>query len=140
MGSEMCIRDSASFVSANSASTFGPDSQVSAIFSPAPSVGNSIISSYPVGPTSHGPYSGTPTTTGALSTIAAAVSLSTLPPNPTATYYNTNGLLTQEQPIPYQPAGGLGTNFTQPRYMVESDFDWASLTLGSVVSLSWGFT
>jgi hypothetical protein len=26
-------------------------------------------------------------------------------PNPTATYYNPNGKLTQPQPIPYMPAG-----------------------------------
>jgi hypothetical protein len=33
-------------------------------------------------------------------------------------------------PIPYTPAGGLGTNGTEPRYMVNSDFDYESIMLG----------
>lgn len=33
-------------------------------------------------------------------------------------------------PIPYTPAGGLGTNGTEPRYMVNSDFDYESIQLG----------
>ena len=32
--------------------------------------------------------------------------------------------------IPYTPYGGLGTNGSEPRYMVESDFDYESITLG----------
>jgi len=47
-----------------------------------------------------------------------------------ATYYNADGKLTEPQPLPYTPAGGLGTNGTEPRYMVESDFDYESITLG----------
>ncbi|TKA80362.1 hypothetical protein B0A49_01491 [Cryomyces minteri] len=53
-----------------------------------------------------------------------------LPPNPTATYYNTNGQLQKPEPAPYTPNGGLGTNGTLPRYMVESNFDYESITLG----------
>lgn len=60
----------------------------------------------------------------------AAQSIAPLPPNPTATYYNTNGQLTEIEPAPYTPAGGLGTNGTLPRYMVESDFDYESIALG----------
>lgn len=83
------------------------------------------------GATSHGPYSGTPTTTGAAqapSTLGTAIA--PLPPNPTATYYNTNGSPQNPMPIPYAPAGGLGTNGTEPRYMVNSDFDYESIQLG----------
>merc|ERR1711964_274544 len=88
-------------------------------------------SSIVTGATSHGPYDGeAPTTTGAVSTNALGTAIPILPPNPTATYYNTDGKLTEPQPIPYTPAGGLGTNGSEPRYMVESDFDYESITLG----------
>jgi len=53
-----------------------------------------------------------------------------LPPNPTATYYNAQGVLLNPAPAPYTPNGGLGTNGTQPRYMVNSDFDFESIQLG----------
>ncbi|KAL4916128.1 ferritin-like domain-containing protein [Aspergillus aurantiobrunneus] len=79
----------------------------------------------------HGSYTGTPTTTGAVqasSTIAPSVSPQ--PPNPTATYYNSDGVPQDPMPAPYVPAGGLGTNGTLPRYMVESDWDFESLALG----------
>lgn len=117
------------------ASSFGMDSQVSAIQTVAPTgtqsgAADTQRSSYPTGPTSHGPYSGEPTTTGAVSTDAISQTIPTMPPNPTATYYNTDGKLQNEQPIPYSPAGGLGTNGSLPRYMVESDFDYESITLG----------
>ena len=36
----------------------------------------------------------------------------------------------QPFPAPYTPAGGLGTNGSLPRYMVESDFDFESIALG----------
>lgn len=88
-------------------------------------------SSMPTGATSHGPYEGdAPTTTGAVSASVIDSTIPALPPNPTATYYNKDGKLTEPQPIPYTPAGGLGTNGTEPRYMVESDFDYESITLG----------
>jgi len=54
--------------------------------------------------TSHGPYSGTPTTTGhehASATLSATIS----PLPKTATYYNANGKLTGPEVIPYQPSG-----------------------------------
>ncbi len=79
----------------------------------------------------HGPYTGTPTTTGAENgpaTLAATIPM--LPPNPTATYYNAAGKPINPFPAPYTPAGGLGTNGTEPRYMVESDFDFESIALG----------
>ncbi|KAF2398334.1 hypothetical protein EJ06DRAFT_103833 [Trichodelitschia bisporula] len=111
------------------ATTFGPDSQVPA--DPTPIVpGPPRRSSDVTGATSHGPYSGTPTTTGAVSNTVTGSTIPALPPNPTATYYNPNGLLQHAQPAPYVPFGGLGTNGTQPRYMVNSDFDFESIALG----------
>ncbi|PQE05249.1 putative rds1 protein [Rutstroemia sp. NJR-2017a BVV2] len=87
------------------------------------------VSSDVTGVTSHGPYTGTPTTTGALETVVLGSTIPMLPPNPTATYI-ANGLLHDPQPIPYQPAGGLGTNGTEPVYKVNSDFDYQSILLG----------
>ena len=118
-----------------SATTFGLDSQISAIETSAPAPGqpgaaDTLRSSILTGPTSHGPYSGTPTTTGAVSNSPTAATIPVLPPNPTATYYNENGELQHVQPAPYVPYGGLGTNGTEPRYMVNSDFDYESITLG----------
>ncbi|KAF2746564.1 hypothetical protein M011DRAFT_404516 [Sporormia fimetaria CBS 119925] len=112
------------------ATSFFPDSQIPAIQTSA-TTEPPRKSPDPTGPTSHGPFSGTPTTTGALqapSTLGTVIP--PLPPNPTATYYNAAGNLTEPVPIPYQPAGGLGTNGTLPRYMVESDFDFESIALG----------
>ncbi|KAJ9608923.1 hypothetical protein H2200_006694 [Cladophialophora chaetospira] len=87
-------------------------------------------SSQVTGATMHGPYSGpAPTVTGALSAPAAALSAAPggLPP---VTYINNNGLLQAGyQPVPYQPAGGAGTNGTIPYYHPLSDFDYESLTL-----------
>jgi len=89
-----------------------------------------VVSSQVTGLTSHGPYSGTPTTTGAVTTVALAKTIAALPPNPTALLYNPDGLLNDPEPIPYEPAGGLGTNGTEPVYRVQSDFDYESILLG----------
>ncbi|KAH2085815.1 hypothetical protein KXX03_001260 [Aspergillus fumigatus] len=89
-----------------------------------------LVNSATTGVTTHGAYSGTPTTTGAEqypSTLAATIPIQ---PNPTATYYNPNGKLTEPMPMPYMPAGGVGTNGTVPVYMVQSDFDYQSVALG----------
>lgn len=114
----------------NLATSFGPDSQISAIFTTAtfvPPRRSSVLT----GHTSHGPYSGTPTTTGAvMASSTEAASIPMLPPNPTATYYNSDGMLQKPAPAPNVPAGGLGTNGTEPRYMVNSDFDYESIQLG----------
>ena len=112
--------------------SFGPDSEVAYAAVPTPPV-------YPVvvgengysSATYHGPYSGTPTTTGAVNApTTLAASIPALPPNPTATYYNKDGVPIHDMPAPYTPAGGLGTNGTLPRYMVNSDFDFESIALG----------
>jgi len=111
------------------ATVFGPDSQVPYSNVPTPTP-YPIRSSQVTGATSHGPYSGIPTTTGAVKNNPKSASVGTLPLNPTATYYNTNGKLQNQQPAPYVPAGGLGTNGSLPRYQVESDFDYESIMLG----------
>ncbi|MCJ1334926.1 hypothetical protein MMC09_000192 [Bachmanniomyces sp. S44760] len=92
---------------------------------PAPTVRSSQVT----GITSHGPYSGTPTTVGALTTVVLAASIPALPPNPTATTYPSDGQLHDPEPAPYTPAGGLGTNGTEPIYNVKSDFDYESLAV-----------
>lgn len=61
--------------------------------------------------TSHGPYSGTPTTVGpeqASTTLSATISPL---PNTVATYYNSNGKLTGPEVIPFQPSGKLSSMF-----------------------------
>jgi hypothetical protein len=89
------------------------------------------VSSQVTGITSHGPYNGpAPTTTGALSNSPLGSTIPLLPPNPTALIYNPNGELNNQEPIPFQPAGGLGTNGTEPVYRVQSDFDYQSVLLG----------
>ena len=89
-----------------------------------------VVSSQVTGVTSHGPFSGTPTTTGAISNSPVGTAIPMLPPNPTALIYNPNGELNNQQPIPFTPAGGLGTNGTEPVYRVQSDFDYQSVLLG----------
>lgn len=87
------------------ATVFGPDSQVNAIATSGPA--QPLVSSIFTGPTSHGPYEGTPTTTGAVSTTVLASSIPAGPPNPTATYYNAGGKLLNAQPAPYTPNGTI---------------------------------
>lgn len=87
--------------------------------------------------TFHGPYTGTATTTGAApgpTTLAASIAPEPL--NPTATYYNSAGYPIYPMPAPYTPAGGLGTNGSLPRYMVNSDFDFESIALGMLNATS----
>jgi hypothetical protein len=79
--------------------------------------------------TSHGPFTGTPTTTGALSSSVIAASIAPLPPTVNATTYPSDGKLHSPEPAPYTPAGGLGTNGTLPVYNAKSDFDYESLAL-----------
>lgn len=113
--------------------SFGPDSQIS--YQPQSTAGPVypvvVFSNGYTSATFHGPYTGTPTTTGAAdgpTTLAASIPPGPL--NPTATYYNTAGYPINPMPAPYTPAGGLGTNGSLPRYMVNSDFDFESIALG----------
>ena len=86
-----------------------------------------VVSSQVTGVTTHGPYTGVPTTTGALTTVVLAASIAPLPPNPSATVYPNDGQLHSPEPAPYTPAGGLGTNGTEPVYTTQSDFDYESI-------------
>ncbi|CAM1510395.1 Fc.00g007300.m01.CDS01 [Cosmosporella sp. VM-42] len=79
--------------------------------------------------TSHGLFSGTPTTTGALSTDVTAASIPALPPAPNAFDYPADGQLHAPQPAPYTPGGGRDTNGSAPVYRVMSDFDYQSIAL-----------
>ena len=88
-----------------------------------------VLSPQVTGPTSHGPFSGVPTTTGALSLSVLAASIPAKPPSPTATTYPSDGKLHDPEPAPYTPAGGSGTDGTEPVYNVKSDFDYESLAV-----------
>ncbi|RKU40837.1 hypothetical protein DL546_003812 [Coniochaeta pulveracea] len=79
--------------------------------------------------TSHGPYTGTPTTTGAIMTSIIAPSIPARPPGPDAFKYPADGQLHAPEPAPYTPSGGLGTNGSMPVYKVLTDFDFESLAL-----------
>ncbi|KAK4096855.1 hypothetical protein N658DRAFT_510850 [Parathielavia hyrcaniae] len=80
--------------------------------------------------TSHGPYDGPPaTTTGALSTKILAPSIEPAPPPPQIVEYPADGELHGDQPAPFTPSGGIGTNGSLPIYKVASDFDYQSLAL-----------
>lgn len=78
----------------------------------------------------HDRHIGSPTTMGAVQAPGIlAPSIESKPPNPTATYYNSDGMTQDPMPAPYVPAGGLGTNGILPRYMAESDWDFDSIAL-----------
>jgi hypothetical protein len=79
--------------------------------------------------TYHGPYTGTPTTTGAISTVVLAPSVPALPADPIKFLYPADGKLHSNQPAPYTPGGGGGTNGSAPVYRPQSDFDYESLAL-----------
>jgi hypothetical protein len=79
--------------------------------------------------TYHGPYTGTPTTTGAMSTTVIAASIPALPPDQSKYDYPADGQLHMDQPAPYTPGGGQGVNGSAPVYRPQSDFDYESLAL-----------
>ena len=78
---------------------------------------------------SHETFTGTPTTTGALSTKVLAASIKAGPPVPGSTDYPADGKLHKDMPAPYTPNGGNGTNGSEPVYRPMSDFDYQSLSL-----------
>lgn len=87
------------------ANSFGINSQVPAS-EPSATSSAPLRSSVFTGFTSHGPYFGTPTTTGAADAPTTLnSSIGTAPPNPTATYYNTEGVPLNPMPAPYTPNG-----------------------------------
>ncbi|KAL1864119.1 hypothetical protein Daus18300_007899 [Diaporthe australafricana] len=105
------------------------------VSTPATTISSAAATTVPVVPVtnviSHGPYTGpSPTTTGAQSTSILAASVPALPPNPAKYDYPADGKLHSNQPAPYTPAGGLGTNGSEPVYRVQSDFDYQSIAVG----------
>jgi hypothetical protein len=85
-------------------------SQINAIYTTFPSgtqpgAAPTLVTHATTDISTHGPWLGTATTTGAEqapSTISATLSQK---PNPTATYYNRNGKLTGPDIIPFMPSG-----------------------------------
>lgn len=98
-------------------------------FTPATAPIAPVRSSQVTGPTSHGPFVGTPTVLGALSRGNATAQTIAPIPAPSPSYVNENGLLQNDEPIPYQPNGGMETDGTEPYYHPLSDFDYESFTL-----------
>jgi len=58
-----------------------------------------------------------------------APSIPALPPPADSFKYPADGKLHGDQPAPYTPNGGIGTNGSAPVYRVQSDFDYQSLAL-----------
>jgi len=106
--------------------------KTAAIKATATAAGAPPVRSHPTS-ISHGPYYGSPTTTGALSNSIIGTGIPSLPPNPAATSYPSDGKLHSPQPAPYVPAGGVGTNGTPPVYNAKSDFDYESLVRSSLL-------
>ncbi|KAF6797620.1 protein rds1 [Colletotrichum sojae] len=80
--------------------------------------------------TYHGPYTGPPPPAiGALSTKVLAPAIPQLPPPVDAYAYPADGALHGDQPAPFTPSGGIGTNGSAPVYRVQSDYDYQSLAL-----------
>ncbi|KAK7177272.1 hypothetical protein PSPO01_16681 [Paraphaeosphaeria sporulosa] len=90
------------------------------------------VSDTVTGSTTHGTYSGTATTTGQeVGPTTLLMKNDGQPTAPTGTYYNKNGDMEAPFQLPYVPGGGKGVNGSNlPRYMVESDYDYASVNLG----------
>jgi hypothetical protein len=99
-----------SFAALAAAVPFVSVSQINAIYTTFPSgtqpgAAPPLVTSATTEITTHGPWSGTPTTVGpeqAPTTISATLSVK---PNPTATYYNPNGKLGGPEQIPFLPSG-----------------------------------
>ncbi|KAJ5122235.1 Protein rds1 [Penicillium atrosanguineum] len=113
---------------------FASASPVDARQAPPFSTSVSTISGPPTHtfPTSqpHTPFSGTPSTTGALTATSVGtgiVEASAI--SPAETTYHADGKLHNAEPAPYVPAGGVGTNGSIPVYNAKSDFDYESLAL-----------
>ncbi|KAJ6081293.1 hypothetical protein N7499_006167 [Penicillium canescens] len=77
----------------------------------------------------HTPFTGTPSTTGALTAFSIGTGISSGGVIPGATSYPGGGQLHHAEPAPYDPAGGVGTNGSTPVYNTKSDFDYESLAL-----------
>ncbi|KAJ5246559.1 Protein rds1 [Penicillium chermesinum] len=77
----------------------------------------------------HSSYTGSASTTGALTASSIGKGISEVSIAPSATTYPSDGKLHNPEPAPYVPAGGVGTSGSIPVYNVRSDFDYESLAL-----------
>ncbi|KGO45261.1 hypothetical protein PEXP_060500 [Penicillium expansum] len=77
----------------------------------------------------HTAFTGTPTTTGALTASSIGTGISRGGVAVAATTYPGDGNLHHSEPAPYVPAGGVRTNGSTPVYNTKSDFDYESLAL-----------
>lgn len=76
----------------------------------------------------HTPFTGTPTTTGALTASSIGTGIvESASVAPAETTYVSDGELQNAEPAPYVPAGGVGTEGQIPVYNAKSDFDYESL-------------
>lgn len=88
-----------------------PATEIPAVFTTPPrgtepGAAPTRVSDHVTGPTTHGPYSGTATTTGAVKAPTTITDKIDIPlAGPTHTYYNPNGLLSSPAPLPYMPGG-----------------------------------
>jgi hypothetical protein len=82
----------------------------------------------------HTPFSGTPSTTGALTASSIGTGISSGGVAPDATTYPSDGKLHNAEPAPYVPAGGVGTNGSTPVYNAKSDFDYESLVSSQFIA------
>ncbi|KFH42499.1 hypothetical protein ACRE_067700 [Hapsidospora chrysogenum ATCC 11550] len=98
-----------------------------ATFSSTPSATVSLVSNTYISP--HASYTGTPTTTGALSTSVLAPSISPRPAANGSSSYPADGRLHAALAAPYLPSGGEGTNGSAPVYRPMSDYDYQALSL-----------
>ncbi|KAJ5347614.1 uncharacterized protein N7506_000867 [Penicillium brevicompactum] len=77
----------------------------------------------------HTPFTGTATTTGALTATSIGTGIPSEGVAAGATSYPADGKLHHAEPAPFDPAGGVGTNGSTPVYNTKSDFDFESLAL-----------
>lgn len=75
----------------------------------------------------HTPFTGTATTTGALTATSIGTGIPSEGVAAGATSYPADGKLHHAEPAPFDPAGGVGTNGSTPVYNTKSDFDFESL-------------
>lgn len=94
------------------------------------------VRSETVGSPTKTPFSGVASMTGALTApTVLGTAISPKPALPEATTYPSDGNLHGAQPAAFVPAGGMGTNGTQPVYNVKSDYDYQSIVCASGIDI-----
>lgn len=80
----------------------------------------------------HTPFTENATTTGALTATSIGTTITSADVPAGATSYPADGNLHHAEPVPFEPAGGVGTNGSTPVYNARSDFDYESLVSSQV--------